>query len=166
MAGGAKTKKVVEVTMKKTMLVAIAFALTTTAANAQSVRNTVLTFGLFGTWAPSCSDPPAPGNSHTVFSVTSTGVIRVLNDFGHDYDDMIYDIISARRVAPANIALREVLLADPNVVLDVVMQRDGERVRIWSSYDAAGTPLVVRGMFPNSRGQQTRWAARCDERRA
>ena len=126
--------------MKKTVLCAIAFVLLTTGAHAQSVRNAILTFGLFGTWAPSCSAPPAPGNSHTVFSVTSLGVIRVLNDFGDDYDDMVYDIISARRVGPARIALREVLLADPHVVLDVVMQRDDERVRIWSSYDFSRHP--------------------------
>jgi hypothetical protein len=152
--------------MKKAAIGAIFFLLSATVAGAQSARNAVLRFGLFGTWAPSCSEQPAPGNSHTIFSVTSLGATRVQNDFGNDYDDMIYDIVAADRISVDRLALREILVSDPRVVLDMVMLKADDRIRIWSSREAGGALLVVQGTFPDTSGQQTRWAARCNERRA
>lgn len=105
-------------------------------------------------------------NEHSLFSLTSVGNAWVLNDFGPDYDGMVYRIVDAKRVAPDKLSLRQVLASDENVVLDVVMMKDGERIRIWSSRTADGSVLVQDGATASTRGQQTRWAGRCGERRA
>jgi len=55
-------------------------------AHAQSSTTTIQDFGLVGKWAIECSRPPGPANEHSLFAVTSSGIILVMNDFGPDYD--------------------------------------------------------------------------------
>ncbi len=152
--------------MKKALFCTILLLLTAAMASAQSTKNTIENFDLIGTWAVNCREPPAPRNSHTVFSITSLGTVRLQNDFGDDYDDMVYDVVAATRIGPDQLALHQILVTDTRVVLDVTMLRNEDRIRIWSSHESGGTPLVVRGAFPGSGGEQTRWATRCNERRA
>src|SRR5262249_12198467 len=64
------------------------------------------------------------------------------------------------------LSMRQVVASDEKVVLDVVMVKDGERIRIWSSHTADGSVLVQDGTIASARDQQTRWAGRCGERRA
>ena len=105
-------------------------------------------------------------NEHSQFSLTSLGMAWVLNDFGPDYDGMAYRIVDAKRVAPDKLSLRQVLATDDSVVLDMVILKDSERIRIWSSQTADGNVLVRDGMIASGNDQRTRWAGRCGERRA
>ena len=70
--------------MKKALFCTILLLLTAAMASAQSTKNTIENFDLIGTWAVNCREPPAPRNSHTVFSITSLGTVRLQNDFGDD----------------------------------------------------------------------------------
>jgi hypothetical protein len=135
-------------------------------AQAQSATTAVRDFGLIGKWAIECTRPPSPANEHALYAVTSSGMIWVMNDFGPDYDGMVYRVVNAERVAPDKLSLRQVLTTDDNVMLDVVMVKDKERVRVWSSRMADGNTLVRDGMMPSVNDQVTRWASRCEERRA
>jgi hypothetical protein len=65
--------------------------LLTALAHSQSPAGAVREFGLLGTWAPHCSRPPAPANPYADYALTPEGTIELRNDFGPDYDDMIYD---------------------------------------------------------------------------
>jgi hypothetical protein len=51
-------------------------------------------------------------------------------------------------------------------VLDIVILKDSERIRIWSSQTADGNVLVRDGMIASGSDQRTRWAGRCGERKA
>ena len=79
---------------------------------------------------------------------------------------MVYDVVAATRIGPDQLALHQILVTDTRVVLDVTMLRNDGRIRIWSSHELGGTPLVVEGTFPGSGGAQTRWGTHCNERRA
>jgi len=135
-------------------------------ANAQPVTRAIRDFDLLGRWAIECTKPASPMNEHALFSLTSLGIVWVLNDFGPDYDGMVYRVVEAKRVAPDKLSLRQVLTTDDNVVLDIVIVKDNERIRIWSSRTADGSVLVKDGTTASANEQQTRWAGRCGERRA
>jgi hypothetical protein len=135
-------------------------------ANAQPATRALRDFDLLGRWAVECTRPASPLNEHSLFSLTSVGMAWVLNDFGPDYDGMVYRIVDAKRVAPDKLSLRQVLTTDDSVVLDMVIMKDSERIRIWSSQTADGNVLVRDGMIASGNDQRTRWAGRCGEKRA
>jgi hypothetical protein len=135
-------------------------------ANAQPATRALRDFDLLGRWAVECTRAASPLNEHSLFSLTSVGMAWVLNDFGPNYDGMVYRIVDAKRVAPDKLSLRQVLAADDSVVLDMVILKDSERIRIWSSQTADGNILVRDGMISSGNDQRTRWAGRCGERRA
>jgi hypothetical protein len=133
----------------------------TALAQAQTIASVLQDFGLFGTWAVACEQRPSPTNEFAIFSVNASGGIRLWNDFGPDYDDMIYRIVDARRVGPDKLLLRQVLTTDRRIVLDIVMVKDNDRIRVWSSRMADGKILVNDGALASSNGHETRWVVRC-----
>jgi hypothetical protein len=151
--------------MRKTFLCFVQSVLVIGFANGQPTTNRALQdFDLLGRWAVECIRPASPRNEHSFFSLTSLGSAWVLNDFGPDYDGMVYHIVEAKRVAPDKLSLRQVLATDDSIVLDVVMIKDVERIRIWSSRTLDGNVLVKNGMVAPAYDQQTRWSGRCGER--
>ncbi len=152
--------------MRKISFCFVQSLLLTSFANAQSETSAVNDFGLLGKWAIECSRPPSPMNEHALFSLTSVGIVWVFNDFGPDYDGMVYRVADAKRVAPDKLSLRQVLASDEHIVLDIVMLKSNDRIRIWSSRATDGSTLVRDGTIPSANGQETRWAGRCGERRA
>ncbi|MEA2903363.1 MAG: hypothetical protein QOI12_750 [Alphaproteobacteria bacterium] len=150
--------------MRSALVCSIPFLLLATVAHAQSAASAVQTFGLIGTWAVDCNETPSPTNEHAVFSVASGDTIELQNDFGRDYDDMVYRIVDASRLAADKLAMRQVLATDNRVVLDVVLMKSNDRVRVWSSRASDGTALVKDGTVALTSGQETRWVTRCNER--
>ena len=140
---------------------ALAILLLTTGANAQSAASAVRDFGLLGTWAIDCKDLPSPQNEHSIFAIAGTDTVRLRNDFGRDYDEMVYRIVSAKPIAADRMAIRQILMNDTRIVLDTVMLKNDDRVRVWSSHGLDGTALVSDGTIPSTNGQETRWATRC-----
>src|SRR5215470_12092486 len=132
--------------MRKSLFCLIQSLLLISFANAQPATRALRDFDLLGRWAVECTRPASPMNEHSLFSLTSLGAAWVLNDFGPDYDGMVYRIVDAKRVAPDKLSLRQVLATDDSIVLDVVMIKDGERIRIWSSRTVEGNVLVTDGM--------------------
>ena len=118
--------QVLSVHTRRILVGLIQFLLLTTFANAQSAAKVTQDFGLIGTWAVACEQSPSPKNEHAVFSLAAFDTIQLLNDFGPDYDDMVYVIVDAERLGPDRISLRQQLMTDRRVVLDIVMVRDNE----------------------------------------
>jgi hypothetical protein len=133
-------------------------------ANAQSAARSVQDFGLIGKWAIECNQPPSPANEHAEFALTQLGAVWVLNDFGPDYDGMVYRVVDAQRIGLDKLSLRQVLAADDTIALDIVLLRSNDRIRVWLSRTAAGDVLVKDGMVASANRQETRWAGRCGER--
>ena len=81
--------------MQRLLLCSLQFFVLMTFAQAQSVENVVQDFRLIGAWSSNCYKPPDPRNEHATFSKTSSGDIQLVNEFGLNYDHMVYRIVQA-----------------------------------------------------------------------
>jgi hypothetical protein len=145
-------------------LVLLQLSLWTTLAEAQSPVSAVKQFGLLGTWAGDCSATPSPANQYTILSLTSRGNIELRNDFGPDYDQMVYRIVDAQRLSHFRLALRQLLTSDDQIILNTVMMKANDRIRVWSSHGSDGSTFVEDGTVPSANNRETGWMVRCDVR--
>jgi hypothetical protein len=145
-------------------VVVLQSCLWTPPVDAQSPANAIKEFGLLGTWADDCSAMPSPGNLYTIFTLTSRGNIELRNDFGPDYDQMVYRIVDVQRLSYFRLALRQLLTTDDQILLNTIMVKANDRIRVWSSRGADGSILVEDGTIGSANGQETGWMVRCNLR--
>jgi hypothetical protein len=150
--------------MRTLVLCLIQFLSLAPFAQAQSTTRAVEDFHLLGVWAIDCYRNPAPRNEHATFTKTNADEIQLVNDFGVDYDNMVYRVVAAQRVGDDRLSLRQVLTTDGKIVLDVVLWKINDRLRTWSSRVSDGTILVADGVVSATNGHQTPWIGRCHER--
>ena len=130
-------------------------------AQAQSAAGAIQDFGLLGTWAGECSQSPSPANNHATYAGTASGGAQLRYQSGEGYEESIYDIIEAKLIAPDRLSMRQVLAGNNQVTLDIVLLKEKDRIRIWSSVFPDGTALVEDGILSAFTGRETRWMARC-----
>jgi hypothetical protein len=130
-------------------------------AQAQSAAGALQDFGLLGTWAGQCQDSPSPANNHATYAGTPSGGVQLRYQSGEGYEDSIYDIVEAKLIAPDRLSMRQVLAGNNQVTLDIVLLKEKDRIRIWSSAFPDGTALVEDGVLTSFTGRETRWMARC-----
>ena len=143
-------------------LFAIAFALAVpTIASAQSARAVLSDFGLLGTWATDCSRPSNSDNFYTIYAGMSDGRVRrtYYNTPGREKPYNVYIITRAIRLPADQLSYKQER-SDANDKIDVVLIKDGNKYKIWSSVRDDGTVLVENGKFPNS-GDESPWQLRC-----
>ena len=61
----------------------------------------------------------------------------------------------------ARCALRQVLVGNDRVTLDIVLVKQNDKIRIWSSLFPDGTALVEDGVMTSATGRETRWMTHC-----
>jgi hypothetical protein len=137
-------------------------SLWTTLADAQSPANAIREFGLLGTWADDCGAMPSPANLYTIVTLTSRGNIELRNDFGPDYDQMVYRIVDVQRLSYFRLALRQLLTTDDHILLNTIMVKANDRIRVWSSRGVDGSILVEDGTIASANGEETGWMVRCN----
>ena len=147
--------------MRTTFLCAALVLLFPVLAHSQSASAALQEFGLLGTWAGECSQSPSPMNNHATYSGTSSGAAQLRYQSGAEYEDSIYDILDAKRVGPDKLSLRQVLMSNDRVTLDIVLLKENDKIRIWSSLFPDGTALVEDGVMTSMTGRETRWMTRC-----
>jgi len=147
--------------MRTTFLCAAFVAFLPVLAHAQSTASAITGFGLLGTWAGECRESASPTNNHATYAGTSSGGVQLRYQAGEGYEDSIYDIVEAKRLGPDRLSLRQVLIGNESVTLDIVLVRENDRIRIWSSVFPDGTSLVEDGILQSFVGRETRWMARC-----
>src|SRR5258707_473605 len=109
----------------------------------------------------SCSQGQSQTNNHATYLVTSTGGLALQYQSGAEYEESIYDILEAKRVGPDKLSLRQVLTSNDRVALDIVLLKENDKIRIWSSLFPDGTALVEDGVMTSMTGRETRWMTRC-----
>src|SRR5437879_109228 len=67
----------------------------------------------------------------------------------------------AQHVDPDRLSLRQVLMTNDRVTLDIVLLKENDKIRIWSSLFPDGTALVEDGVMTSMTGRETRWMTRC-----
>jgi len=153
-------------TSRLAFFVLVQSCLWTAFAYAQSPASAIKEFGLLGTWADDCSATPSPANQYAIFSLTSRGNIELRNDFGPNYDEMLYRIVDAQRLTHFRLAFRQLLTSDDQVALNTVMMKANDRIRVWSSRGSDGSIFVEDGAMPSANGRETGWMTRCNVRSA
>jgi hypothetical protein len=147
--------------MRTTLLCAALVLLSPVLAHSQSATAAMREFGLLGTWAGECAQNPSPTNNRATYLVTSSGGLQLKYQSGADYEDSVYDILDAKRLGPDKLSLRQVLMSNDRVTLDIVLLKENDKIRIWSSLFPDGTALVEDGVMSSMTGRDTRWMARC-----
>jgi hypothetical protein len=149
--------------MRKLCLYLAIFLILPSLAPAETPTEALRGFSLLGTWASECGESASPTNSHATYLVTPSDGIQLKSAFGAGYEDSIYDVQDAKRIGPDKLSLRQVLLGNDHVTLDIVLLKDNDRIRIWSSLFPDGTALVEDGVMASQGGRETRWLTRCPE---
>jgi hypothetical protein len=147
--------------MRTTFLCAALTLLFPVLAHAQSAAAALQDFGLLGTWAGECGQSASPTNNHAVYLVTSSGGPQLKYQSGADYEESVYDILDAKRLDADKLSLRQVLMSNDRVTLDIVLLKENDKIRIWSSIFPDGTALVEDGVMTSMTGRETRWMTRC-----
>jgi hypothetical protein len=146
-------------------LAAPAFALAvaaTASASAQAPVRIIEGFGLLGAWAEDCNAEPSAANPYAIFQLTLRGNVELRNDFGPDYDEMVYRVVAAQRLSYFRLELRQLLTTDDQIALNVVMMRANGRIRVWSSHASDGSIFVENGAVPSANNRETGWMERCN----
>ena len=147
------------------LVAALAMA-TVETANAQSVANTVAEFGLIGTWATDCAQPPSTSNYLTIYSIKPSGeVSRTYYDApGHVLNN--YKITSAKRQAGDMLSYEQVWEFEgspANIAgnrMQVLLNMVDSKYQIVSSQGSDGSFFVKDRKFPGS-GDESPWQFRC-----
>jgi hypothetical protein len=147
--------------MRNRFCCALLFLLLPSLAHAQAASGAIREFGLLGTWAGECSQAASPANNHATYAAAASGAIQLRYQSGEGYEESIYDIVEAKLIAPDRLSMRQVLAGNDKVTLDIVLMKEKDRIRIWSSAFPDGTPLVEDGVLTTATGRETRWMARC-----
>jgi hypothetical protein len=150
------------------LVVALAMV-TAETANAQSAADTVAEFGLIGTWATDCAQPPSTSNYLTIYAIKPSGeVSRSYYDApGHVLNT--YKITSAKRQARDMLSYEQVwdfAGAPANIAgnrMQVLLNMVDNKYQIVSSQGSDGSFFVKDRKFPGS-GDASPWQSRCPEK--
>src|SRR5215813_2388944 len=140
---------------------AAAFALAMPALAADSPTQVLRDFGMLGTWATDCSRPSNSDNFYTIYAGQSDGRVRRTYYNTPDRKTPYNVYIVTRAVKLPSDMLSYQQEGDVNQdKIDVILLKDGNKYKIWSSVTAEGKALVKDGKFPGS-GDDSPWQAKC-----
>ena len=133
------------------------------AANAETVRQVLQQFGLLGTWANDCSQPPAQNNFHTVYAPLPNGNVRrtYYNAPGKSYSQYVLERVN--RISSDQIFYQQ---KGSDGRVDVVLKKDGNRYHVLSSQNENGKIYVQEGKFTSNTGnpgQESPWQTKCHD---
>ena len=150
-------------------LVVALVMVTAETANAQSAADTVAEFGLIGTWATDCAQPPSTSNYLTIYAIKPSGEVsrRYYDAPGHVLN--IYKITDAKRQARDLLSYEQVWDFDgspANIAGDrvrVLLNMTDGKFQIVSSQGSDGSFFVKDRKFPGS-ADESPWQSRCPEK--
>lgn len=128
-------------------------------ARAESVVDTLESFGFFGRWAQDCKMAPALDNSWRTAVPSDDGSARFVENLGGDYRPNVYDIRNATRTGPDTILLRIEL--NGQTLQDIAMTRSGEQIRTTSNVAVISGVAIVKDGRVVATNRETPWLKRC-----
>jgi hypothetical protein len=143
----------------RSLLLVVSIAVAFPATAAQSLEGTLRDFGLLGTWAPDCREPPNPLHPHALYSAEPSGQASMSYEPGPGAPRSAYAILSADRIADDKLLLREEWLHDHSP-LEITLRKFRGKLKVWLSRDAEGKILVKNGTVVAT-GYVSPWMTRC-----
>ena len=114
-------------------------------------------FGLLGSWAVDCTNPPSTANPHLAFAPSQSGYPTRTLRMGGFSETM--EMRNARIIAPDRLAYFDAGLS-PKSSFNVILAKVGERFRSYESIRTDGTHLIKEGKSVSS-GNPTMVFQRC-----
>jgi len=128
-------------------------------AAAQNVEATVKRWGLLGTWALDCGQPPSSSNGHLSYVVRTPGKVSHERNFGDKQDVNEVQQATTGRGGWLQLVVNFQGLSQSRK-FTLMMAADG-RIKALSNSKADGTePTIKNGKF-TANGNDTPWQVRC-----
>lgn len=127
-------------------LAALLVAATPAFADESLVSGALKQFGLLGTWAIDCAHAAGPADEYSIYAISPAGEATLTYTRGQFYRDVVYAISTAERVAENRLGLR-VLRMPERIAVEMVLLKEGNSVRVWSSHTPDGRMLVIDGVI-------------------
>lgn len=139
------------------MLVLAATMLAASGARADADSDTLVEFGLVGSWAADCNAPPSRANPYQLFVPSESGPPLRRLIVGDGINDSTVALRKVERVANDQLAFS----FDQNgVTVDIIILKAGARVRPLESATGDGRVLVSAGIVKRT-GEMTVWIGQC-----
>ena len=142
---------------------ALLVVLLTTAAPCLAAESPVPTalkqFGLLGTWAINCAEPASSTNEYSIYAVSPSGEATLAYGRGEPYRNIVYRILTAQPMGESRLALH-VLGLPGGIAVDLVLRKEDDAIRVWSSHTPDGRMLVIDGVITGN-GRQSPRFERC-----
>jgi hypothetical protein len=127
------------------------------AAVAADATATLKDFGLLGNFSKDCAQPVSMANSMTRYVAQADGTVALTYDSGSGGSS--YTIHAASILTPTIIRLDE--KSDAGGAFEVLLVRDGKRIRVIESRDPVGGRAFVSAGVITGNGRETQWETRC-----
>lgn len=151
------------ISLRMSLLTAVVGLALPALAHADTPRDVLRDFGMLGTWATDCSRPSGEDNFYTVYAGTTDGNVRrtYYNTPDREKAYNEYSITRAIRLPADQLSYRQEGSVDHDKI-DVILLKDGNKYKIWSSVRDDGAVLVDKGKFPKS-GDESPWQVKCHD---
>lgn len=128
-------------------------------AQAQSVEDVLRRFGLVGKWADDCNATASDHNWYAVYATTRNGEVtrKFFNGKPKPYNEYVID---SARISGDEITYHMTEVDPRRLQFDIVIRKDGDRIRVWSSRQQDGKYVVQDGKYTAS-GDENSWQTRC-----
>jgi len=145
--------------VKSVVLASLLMLAVAPSAHAQSVEDLLGRFGLLGKWADDCNATASDHNWYAVYAPTRNGEVtrKFFNGKPKPYNEYVID---SARISGDEISYHMVESDPRRLQFDIVIRRDGDRIRVWSSRQQDGKYVVQDGRYTSS-GDENTWQTRC-----
>jgi hypothetical protein len=150
-----------------TIAMTAALSLLSSGAFAETTWDVLQRFGLVGTWAYPCSQPPSTTNWWVTYFKDPVGLAKRSADRGPGVPKLMVAIDSAQILSSTTMAVRS-RDDDPNwgqsngTVFDVVLVKENGRVRSLSARTSTGQEFIKNGIVVASNAPAP-WLEKCSK---
>lgn len=140
-------------------IVAVIF-FTSPPAGAETLIQTLESFGFFGRWAIDCNAPSSPDNTVRTSRILPTGEPAFSESLGGEGQPNSYVILRVKPAGADKITLRIKLNGEYRQ--DLTMHRQDNRLRTITNREVDTRKYVVRNGAIVANGHATPWLTRCE----
>jgi len=130
------------------------------AAQPMTVQQAAQAFGLIGTWAADCNQPPSTDDEHDVYALESDGTVSLVYDDGPDVQPNRYSWTQAVLIDQNTLQMDGIFYGDNLAQHTVLQKNDSGQMRVYGNVDGSGKILVQNGAFTGGPGGPA-WVSKC-----
>jgi hypothetical protein len=130
------------------------------ATQSMTVQQAAQAFGLIGTWASDCNQPPSTNDEHDVYALENDGTVSLVYDDGPDVQPNRYTWNQAVLIDQNTLQMDGIFYGDNLAQHTVLQKNDSGQMRVYGNVDGSGKILVQNGAFTAGPGGPA-WVSKC-----